>query len=540
MRLSLRTALLAVAPAILCTTVAPAQQQQADPLQRPLPTDSKVTVGTLPNGLRYYIRQNTMPEKRAELRLVVNAGSILEDADQQGLAHFVEHTAFNGTRNFKKNDLVSYLQSIGVRFGPDLNAYTGFDETVYILPVPTDSAHIVEKAFQILEDWAHGQIFDSTEVVAERGVVVEEWRGRRGAGDRMLQQWLPIAFKDSRYAERLPIGKVEILQSATPQLLRRFYQDWYRPDLMAVVAVGDFDPAQIEALITKHFSSIVMPSSPRPRVLHDVPDNAQPLVAVATDREAASTSINLIFKRDRDDLRTIGEYRRALMERLYFGMLNARFQEITQKPDAPFLGAGASKGSFFARTKEGFFLGAGVADDGIARGLEALLVETRRVDQFGFLASELDRQKQAILRNFQRSYDEREKTNSGAFVEEYVSHFLTGEAFPGIEFEYQLAQALMPTITLAELNAMAKEWITDENRIVIVQAPQKDGVRTPTQAELLAVLDRAARAPSPTSKRWPRNPSFPGCRRAAASCPSGRSREWTSPNGGCPTARASS
>src|SRR5688572_14391265 len=238
---------------------------QAPAPTTPLPVDSKVTIGSLPNGIRYYIRQNTRPEKRAELRLVVNAGSILEDNDQRGLAHFVEHTAFNGTRNFKKNELISYLQSIGVRFGADLNAYTGFDETVYILPVPTDTARILDKAFDILEDWAHGQVFDSTEVVNERGIVLEEWRGNKGANERMMQVWLPIAFKGSRYATRLPIGSDSIIRNAQPSTLRRFYRDWYRPDLMAVVAVGDFDPARIEALIKQHFSAIPRATRPRAR-----------------------------------------------------------------------------------------------------------------------------------------------------------------------------------------------------------------------------------------------------------------------------------
>src|SRR5689334_6334687 len=235
------------------------------PLTATLPTDTKVKVGTLPNGIRYYIRKNLKPEKRAELRLVVNAGSVLETDNQLGLAHFVEHTAFNGTTHFAKNDLIKYLQSIGVRFGADLNAYTSFDETVYILPVPTDTARIVEQAFTILEDWAHGQTFDSTEVTNERGVVREEWRLGKGASDRMLHQWLPTALKGSLYADRLPIGNEASIMSATPARLRSFYNAWYRPDLEAVIAVGDFDPAQIEAEIKKHFSNIPKPAANAPK-----------------------------------------------------------------------------------------------------------------------------------------------------------------------------------------------------------------------------------------------------------------------------------
>jgi zinc protease len=300
---------------------------------------------------------------------VVNAGSILENDDQLGLAHFVEHTAFNGTTHFAKNDLVKYLESIGVRFGADLNAYTGFDETVYILPVPTDTARIVEKAFQILEDWAHGQVFDSTEVVNERGVVREEWRGQKGAGERMQQKWLPIAFKGSRYATRIPIGTEASIMSATPARIRSFYKDWYRPDLMAVVAVGDFNPATIEALIKKHFGSIPARREPAQAVDGGRPGQiASRWSRSPPTKKATSSSVDLMYKRPVEPIKTVADYRRSLMERLYLGMLNTRFEEITQKPDAPFLGAGASKESFFARNVEAFSLGAGVNDGGIERG----------------------------------------------------------------------------------------------------------------------------------------------------------------------------
>ena len=462
----------------------------------PLPTDPKVRIGTLDNGLRYYIRQNAKPEKRAELRLVVNAGSILEDEDQLGLAHFVEHTAFNGTTNFAKNELISYLESIGVRFGADLNAMTGFDETIYILPIPTDTARIVEQAFQILEDWAHGQLFDSTEVANERGILVEEWRGRKGAGERMLQEWLPVALAGSRYAERLPIGTRESIESATPATLRRYYLDWYRPDLMAVVAVGDFDPDRIESLIRRHFSRIAAPRpDARERTLAGVPPNREPLISVVTDPEATSSIVNVLFKLPHDTVQTVGDYRRLLVERLYLGMLNTRLAEIAQKPDAPFLGASASKGGFFARTVDVFSLGAAVEDGGIERGLEALLVETRRVDEFGFLPAELEREKQDVLRAYERGYAERETTNSGAYVEEYIAHFFGGDAMPGIEYEYELVQALLPTVTLADVNRLASGWITDENRVIIAQAPDKPDVRVPTSEQVLAVFERAQAAP---------------------------------------------
>ena len=466
----------------------------APPLTEVLPVDPKVTIGTLPNGIRYYIRQNPKPEKRAELRVVINTGSINEDEDQLGLAHFLEHTAFNGTRNFKKNELVSYLQSIGVRFGPDLNAYTGFNETVYILPVPSDSMQLVEKGFQILEDWAHGQIFDSVEVMNERGVVLEEWRGRKGAGDRMMQKWLPIALKGSRYAQRLPIGTEAGIMGATPARLRRFYTDWYRPENMAVIAVGDFDKATIEGLIRKHFSGIRASGAARARPEAIIPPNKAPLVAIASDKEATSSVVSLMFKLPDTQTKTVADYRSDLAERLYIGMLNSRLSEIAQKPNAPFLGASSSKGNFLARGTEVFSLDAGVKDNEIARGLEALLVESKRVEQHGFLASELEREKQDVFRAYETSYAEREKTNSGAFVQEYIQHFTTGDGIPGIEYEYNLVQKLLPTITLAEINGLSRQWITDENRVIIALSPEKEGVKVPTEGELLAVFDKAAQA----------------------------------------------
>lgn len=460
-----------------------------------LPVDPKVKVGTLPNGLRYYIRQNPKPEKRAELRLVVNAGSILEKENQRGFAHFVEHTAFNGTKHFAKNDLVKYLQSIGVRFGADLNAYTSFDETVYILPVPTDTPRIVEQAFTILEDWAHGQVLDSSEVVGERGVVHEEWRGSKGAGERMLMQFLPIALKNSLYAERLPIGTEHSIMSATPSRLRPFYRDWYRPDLMAVIAVGDFDPKAIEAQIRKHFSGLARnPKAPK-RAVAPIPGNQAPLIAIASDKEAVSTGVSLLFKLPRSSSGTVADYRRGIIEQLYLQVLNSRLSEITQRPDAPFIAAGAEKGGFLGRELEPFSLGANVKDGGVERGLEALLIEARRVDQFGFLQSEVDRARTNLLRSYEIANAERDKTQSAAFAEEYIRNYLEGESIPGIEYEYAITQKLLPTITLSDVNGMASGWITDENRVVIVQAPQKEGAPLPTESSILAVFDRASKAP---------------------------------------------
>src|SRR5215208_2291864 len=354
---SLSAALVAFAPAPAQqpTTKKPASQPAATSSTSPaaaavaradsgtrLPFDPQAITGTLPNGIKYFVRANKRPEKRAELRLVVNAGSILEDEDQRGIAHFVEHMSFNGTKNFPKADLVNYLESVGMRFGPDLNAYTSFDETVYMLQIPTDTTRILEKGFQILEDWARDVSFDKTEIAKERGVVVEEWRGKRGAGARILDKELPIIFSGSRYAQRLPIGSQESIQGFSDDAVRRFYQDWYRPDLMAVVAVGDFDAAQIERIIKQKFSDIPpAPMSARKRELFPVPGHDSTLVGIVTDPEATNTSVEVLYKQPARRVETVGAYRQDLVEALYNNMLNRRLDEITQKPDAPFIGAGS-------------------------------------------------------------------------------------------------------------------------------------------------------------------------------------------------------
>jgi zinc protease len=479
---------------LLLLPVGAAAQSAAAPT-RAIPVDSAVTIGTLSNGLRYYIRVNHKPEKRAELRLVVNAGSILETDHQLGLAHVIEHMAFEGTTHFPKNTLVSYLQSIGMQFGADLNASTGFDETVYQLTVPTDTARIVNTAFDILADWAHGVLFDSSRVMAEREVVREEWRGDKGAEDRMMRQWLPIAFRGSRYADRLPIGTEQSIMTATPSRLRPFYDEWYRPDLMAVVAVGDFDPARIAALIKRDFGPIRNPVHARPRPTYGIPSNTAPLIAITTDKEATGSDVDVLVKMPHRTVRTVADYRASLIGDLYLRMLNNRFDEISQKPDAPFLDAGASRGSFYARTVDAFSLDADVKDGGIERGTAALLEEARRADQFGFLADELARAKANLLRGYERAYDERDKTNSSAYVGEYVGNYLYHDPIPGIAWEYRTVQSLLPGITLAEVDSLGRAWVTPKNRVVIVEAPDKPGVEVPTRARLLAVMDSAADLP---------------------------------------------
>jgi zinc protease len=465
---------------------------QTAPLSQTVPVDTQITQGTLPNGLRYYVRANKKPERRAELRLVVKTGSVLEDDDQQGLAHFAEHMAFNGTLHFPKNALVAFIESLGMRFGADLNASTSFDETIYMLQVPTDKSEALDRSFLILEDWAHNVTFDPVEIDKERGVIMEEWRLRRGAGARLTDKMLPVLLNGSRYADRLPIGKTEIIQNFKADRVKQFYADWYRPDLMAVVAVGDFNKTEVESLIKAHFSAIPSPPAPRPRPVYDVPARPGTAFAIMTDKEMTSASIevdHLLTAREQD---TIGAYRLRIVDRLFSGMLSARFSELAQKPDAPFLAAGAGRRLFLARTKEQASLSARVKEDGIERGLEGLLGEVERVIRFGFTATELERQKQAVLRTYERVVAERDNIVSSSRANEYVRNFTQNETLPSPDDEYAMHQRFLPQITLDEVNRMAKEWFTDQNRLVIVSAPEKNGLVIPNEQQLAAVVKAAS------------------------------------------------
>jgi zinc protease len=453
-----------------------------------MPVDPKVKIGRLSNGMTYYIRHNSLPEKRVELRLVVNAGSILEDDDQLGLAHFVEHMNFNGTKNFPKNELVSYLQSIGVKFGPDLNAYTGFDETVYILPVPTDKPGLVDKGLLILEDWAHNALLDSIEIEKERGVVIEEWRLSRGAGERMMKQTLPVQYKGSKYADRLPIGKKEILEHFSPAALKRFYTDWYRTDLQAIVVVGDIDVNDIEQKIIKTFGDIPASTSPRKREVFGVPDHSETLSVVAKDKETALPSIEILFKKDPQPETLIGDYVRYMNRRLFTGMLNNRFRELTLKANPPFVGAGSIYGNSLARTKDAFQLFANTSDTGMTRSLYALMQENRRVLLHGFTPTELDQQKKQMQSFYDRIFNEREKEESFKYVNEYVNNFLINEPIPGIEWEYDFVKQYLTTVKLEEINSLAALWITKDNMVVTLNAPDKSDVKIPSAEEVNAVL----------------------------------------------------
>lgn len=458
----------------------------AQQLTDTLSLDPHVTISKLPNGLTYYIRANKKPENRAELRLAVNVGSVLEDEKQRGLAHVVEHMAFNGTTHFAKQDLVKYLESIGMKFGADLNAYTSFDETVYMLTVPTDTGRALEQGVQILEDWAHGQTFDSQEIDKERGVVIEEWRLGQGAEERLRARYFPVLFANSRYAERMPIGTRQNLDTFSHQDLVRFYRQWYRPELMAVIAVGDFDKIKVEEMIKARFGNLVSADTTS-RTMFPVPDHDSTMITIATDKEATVASVNIYNKLPVRSQKTVSDYRLMLAQQLFMHMLNERLHELTQQPNPPFIGASGGEGSLI-RTKEAFVLSAETKDDGLLRGLESILTETARVQRFGFTSTELEREKQNVLRGYEQANAEREKTESSDYAAEYVSSFLEGDPIPGIETEYDLVKKLLPQIPVPMVNEFAKEWLTDRNRVVVVQAPEKPSVKVPSIPQIQDVF----------------------------------------------------
>jgi len=447
-----------------------------------LPVDSKIRMGTLPNGLKYYIRYNAKPEKRAELRLAVNAGSTMENDDQQGLAHFVEHMAFNGSKNFKKNELVDYLEGIGTKFGPDLNAYTSFDETVYMLQIPTDKPDIYKKGLLILEDWARNLSFDSVEVDKERGVVMEEWRLGQGAFERMSRQFWPLLFKDSRYAERLPIGKPEILKTCRQQLLKDFYNDWYRPDLQAIIVVGDINVDETEKLIKERFSKLTGPTSPRKLENWQVPDQKGLRVRVTSDKESPYNVLDLTYFNQATRLKTYSDYREHLKRNLINAMVNGRLSELSRKSSATMMFAGAGYNNIL-RHKSAYNCYAVFPNGKALDVLKLVITENERLKRYGFVKTELERYKKQMLTQYETSFNERAKTESKNITSELVSFFLTDAAIPGIENEFKYVKELLPTITLEELNQMVKSWIptAGENAMAVMMMAEKEGNAVPSE-----------------------------------------------------------
>jgi zinc protease len=490
---------LAAAPAVSGQTPPPAGRETSAAsvasigLSEPMPVDPEVVVGTLPNGLRYYVRANAKPAHRAELRLVVKAGSVLEDDDQQGLAHFVEHMEFEGTRHFPKQSISDFLSSLGLSIGPDANAATSYDDTQYTLRVPTDVPGVLDRALLVLEDWAHGASFDQSGIDHERGIVLSEWRMHLGAGERTQDKIQSVQLEGSRYAHRSPIGNPDIIAHAQREQITRFYRDWYRPDLMTVIVVGDVDRSAVVTMLEAHFSSLTNPSPERARPAFDVPDRPATRYAVVTDKETTATAVQISDLRPARNQGTVGGYRELMLDQLFAAMLGVRLDELSQTANPPFLRAGADRGLFpTVRTKDEAILQALVSNDGVVRGLDALVTELQRVARFGFTATELARAKQAMMLGSERVVTESPDRESASRADEYTRNFLEDEALPTIWQELAFHRRFVPGITLAEVNALADEWFPDRNRLVVVSAPDAAGIVLPDQAQLASAVKTAA------------------------------------------------
>lgn len=459
-------------------------------LTNKIPTDPNVKIGVLDNGLTYYIRNNGKPEDKLELRLAINAGSILEDENQQGLAHFIEHMNFNGSKNFEKNELVDYLQSIGVKFGADLNAYTSFDETVYILPIPSDDPETLDKGFQILEDWAHNATLLESDIDSERGVVLEEYRIGLGPDKRMMQEYLPKLMYGSRYAERLPIGKKEVVENADYETIRNYYKQWYRPGLMAVVAVGDLDVETIEKKIKQYFSNLKPLEDPVERKVYGLPNHEETFISIASDKEAPFSRVQIYYK-DREeskDIVTTGDYKNQLVKSLFSTMINNRLDEIRNKPNPPFTFGASYHGGTYARTKDAYQSFAMTGEGQQLEALKALLEENERVKRYGFTRSELERAKKEYLARLEQQYKNRDKEESGRLINQYVSNFFDNTPIPGIEWQYEFAQKTMPEVKLEDVNDLISNFLHEDNRVVILTGPEKEDLKQVTEEEVLSLL----------------------------------------------------
>lgn len=481
---------------VLLGTTATTQAQQL-PL---IPKDPDLIIGKLDNGLTYYLRHNELPKGQADFYIAQKVGSILEEDNQRGLAHFLEHMCFNGTTHFPGNALREYLESIGVKFGANLNAYTSIDETVYIVSnVPVAREGVVDSCLLILHDWADDLTLDPKEIDKERGVIHEEWRTRQSAMMRMYETVFPILFKDSKYAYRLPIGTMEVVDNFPYQTLRDYYEKWYRPDLQGILVVGDIDVAQVEAKIKTLFGPIRLPEQPAERTYFPVPDNDEPLIAIAKDKEMQAPQIIVAHKHDPypdSEKKHIGYMGYNFMLSIIESMLNARLDELTQTADPPFIGAGAGEGDFIlSKTKAAFMGYAACREDGIDTALSALSREFLRAARFGFTPSEYARAKADYLSNLEKAYNEREKIKNGEYMKLYVQDFIENLPSPSIEQEFNIMSQLAPAVPLAQVNALFQQLVTDKNLAIAVFCPEKEGMTYPTEASIRRVLEQVKSEP---------------------------------------------
>lgn len=474
------------------------QQAVAQQMQfPPLPVDKNVRIGQLDNGLTYYIRHNKLPENGAEFYIAQKVGSILEEPQQRGLAHFLEHMAFNGTKNFPGDDkglgVIPWCETVGIKFGTNLNAYTSIDETVYnISNAPIDRTGVLDSCLLILHDWSNYILLKDDEIDKERGVIREEWRSRNSGMLRVYTDLLPTIYQGDKYADCMPIGSIDVINNFPYKDIRDYYHKWYRPDLQGIVIVGDIDVDTVEAKLKAVFADVQKPVNPAERTYYPVTDNKEPIVAIGTDKEVDDPSIEIYFKQDAtpdSEKNNVGYLASQYMTSMISSMLNARLSELVQSANPPFTRASSYYSDFFvAKTKEAFALSASSKADGIETALKTLLQETERARRFGFTESEYARARANYLQSLESAYNEREKTKHGSYVREYVQNFLNGEPIPGIEAEYAMMNQLAPNIPLQAMNMVMQQLVPDSNQVVIIAGPAKEGLKYPTKEEVINLL----------------------------------------------------
>ena len=461
--------------------------------QMPIPVDTTVRIGKLPNGLTYYIRHNEYPKGQAEFFIAQKVGSILEEDNQRGLAHFLEHMCFNGTKNFPGNQVVSWLETKGVKFGQNLNAYTSIDETVYnISNVPTADIAVQDSCLLILHDWACDLLLEDAEIDKEREVIHQEWRRSMVGQMRILEKLLPVMYPGNRYGERLPIGTIDVIDNFPYKALRDYYHTWYRPDQQGIIVVGDIDVDRIEAKIKEMFSHIEMPADAKERIYYPVEDTPGTIYAIGQDKEQSSTQVQLMFKRDAMPKEMKGDITYMMMEyvsHMITSMLNTRLEDMSSKPDAPFAAAGASDGEFFlASTKDAFSVSGVAKTNDIKPVVEAIYREVLRAQRGGFTATEYARARAEYISRLEKAYKNRASRESGSYAREYASHFTSNEPIPGIEWEYQTMNMVVNQIPVEGINQIFAQYIKPDNRVLLALFPEKEGVALPTEAELAQVI----------------------------------------------------
>lgn len=456
-----------------------------------IPVDPAYRIGKLDNGLTYYIRHNTEPAGRASYYIIQNVGSILEKNDQNGLAHFLEHMAFNGTKNFPGKTLLSTLEKNGVAFGRNINAYTSWDQTVYNLSdVPVEKPGLIDTCLRILADWSDFITLDEDEINKERGVIVEEWRSRRNAQWRMMTQMLPVLFEGSMYAERDIIGDTAVIKNFIPETLRRFYHDWYRTDLQAIAVVGDIDVDDTERKIKTIFSSIPAVENPKPRPENLLVPKEGTKYLLVTDPEASQTSVNLIIIDSHPDrkARDLDYIRDGFVTSLLNSMMSSRFSEIVQKGTPPFIGGALDYDSFIARHYNALTLSASVREGEEAKGFEAALTELERARLHGFTKGELTRAKASMLSNFENLYKQKDKISNDEWASQIVDHFTTAEPIPSLDTQYEYYREILPSITQEEVTNRLRELVREDNRFILIQGP--DDREYISEAEAMAIMEK--------------------------------------------------